>query len=192
MKAKTDMTAELVRKTIEANQPKSLSQLAHLLGYKGSVSSTLTKKFRLLIPNIADLLNGGDHQATSPKSPKPVKTGKAKVAKVTQKAVTKPVGAKAGKYAHNEKSPFRAGSSYDKCYSILAEHPAGLPKERLIQLLAAETGKDAKHASYDAQVVLSARPNEDGLNNNDSPRNRSCRPGFWIKRENGHVRLMVD
>ena len=44
----------------------------------------------------------------------------------------------------------------------------------------------------DAEIVLAARPNDAGLNNNEGPRHRSCRPGFWIKRENGHVTLMVD
>jgi hypothetical protein len=73
----------------------------------------------------------------------------------------------------------------------LAFHKAGLPKEKMVELLAEATGKDIKHAGYDAQVLLSAHPNDNGLSNNDSPRHRSCRPGFWIQRTNGHVKLMV-
>ena len=200
MKAKTTITVESLMAVIEDKKPASLSQLAHLLGYQGSVSSTLTKKFRLLIPNIAELLAKDDHQVTSPKAPKtekPVKTVKAKVANPSTKtAVTKPeakpVGAKAGKHAHNEKSPFRSGSSYDKCFSILAAHPDGLPKEKLVQLLASETGKDAKHASYDAQVVLSAHGAAgENLNPFEGPRNRSARFGYWVDRKGDHVRLVL-
>ena len=197
MKAKTDMTAELVMKAFEDHQPKSLSQLAHNLGYKGSVSSNLTKKFRTLIPNIADLLNSGDHQETSPKSVKPSKPVAATVAKNAAK-VAKTVKAKpviAGKWPHDPRNPFRAGS-YGTCFDILAApaHKNGLPKEKLVALLAEATGKDVPHAAFDAQVVLSARGNDEqpGLSRNDGPRNRSCRPGFWIKRTNGHVQLMVD
>ena len=40
--------------------------------------------------------------------------------------------------------------------------------------------------------ALSEQQIQDGLNNNDSPRHRSCRPGFWVKRTNGHVQLMLD
>ena len=98
----------------------------------------------------------------------------------------------AGKWPHDERSKFRPGSSYDTCFSILAAHKDGLPRSRLVELLAEATGKTAKLAGYDAQVVLSAWGNEEGLSRNDGPRHRSCRPGFWVKRANGHVTLMVD
>jgi hypothetical protein len=191
-KAKMELTAETVRKAIGEGQPASMTQLAHKLGYKGSVSSSLTRKFRLLVPDIDALLKGA---AEAAKAAKPAgdagKAGAEPKAKKVAKGKAKP-SAKAGKWPRDERSPFRPGSSYDTCFSILAAHPDGLPRAKLVELLAKATGKDVKHASYDAQVLLSAHPNEDGLSNNDSPRHRSCRPGFYVVRTNGHVRLVVD
>lgn len=199
MKTKSVISVESVMKIIEAKQPSSLSQLAHYLGYKGSISSSVTKKLRGLIPDIDALIKG----TAKPKG-KPEALAVKWKAKVPGKVVmttkgatlghVKAAGAKAGKYAHDPRNPFkRQGSSYSVCFDILASSPAGLNKEKLIRLLAVETKKDLKRAGYDAQVLLSAHPNDNGLSNNDSPRHRSCRPGFWIKRENGgHVQLMVD
>ena len=109
--------------------------------------------------------------------------------KVTRKASKDKVVK--GKWSRDPRNPFREGA-YGKCYDILAAHKDGLSREKLVELLAKATAKDLVHAGYDAQVVLSAHANEDGLSNNDSPRHRSCKAGFWIKRTNGHVQLMVD
>jgi len=191
-KPRVELSAETIRKAIEDGKPSSLTGLAHSLGYKGSVSSSLTRKFRALFPDIDVLLKRtaestrGDAVDANRAEPKAKKaTGKA--AKGKAKAA-----AKTGKWARDPRNVFRPGSSYGLAYDILAAHSDGLPKDKLVALLAKATGKDEKHAGYDAQVLLSAHPNEAGLNNNDSPRHRSCRPGFWIKRTNSHVQLMVD
>lgn len=194
MKAKTGLTAEAVRKAIHEGKPSSMTKLAHMLGHKGSVSGTLTKKLRALVPGIDELLTANP-PANGGKT-----TSKAKAAKVATKTAKAPAqqnrakscGAKGGKYVRDPRNPFREGSSYGTVFDILASYPNGIEKEMLVRLVAAETGKTLVRAGYDCQVVLSARPNDDGLNNNDSPRNRSCRPGYWVKRENGHVQLMVD
>ena len=207
MKAKTELTAESLKVVVESKKPTSLTQLAHELGYTGSVSSTLTRKFRQLVPDIDALLKGSEGSATGTTGSagkteaakdKPAKVKKA-APKAAAKSTTKPAAKSTkpavaqGKWKHDPRNPFRQGSAYALCFDILAAHRDGLPREKLVALLAEATGKDAKHAAYDAQVLLSARPNEDGLNNNDSPcRHRSCRPGFWVKRENGHVQLMID
>jgi len=80
-------------------------------------------------------------------------------------------------------NPFREGSSYSVAYDILGKHKEGLPRQRLVELLAKATGKDPKRAGFDAAVLLSARESVNG------PRHRSCRPGFWIERENDFVKL---
>jgi len=155
-----------------------MTQLAHQLGYKGSVSSSLTRKFRQLVPDIDSLLAtnkpamGGEADAT----------GKAKAAK--------PVKRTGGKWPRHQQNPFRVGS-YGTAFDILAAHPTGLPREKLISLLAKSTGKDLTKAGFDAQVVLSARCNDPGLNPFQGPRNRSCRFGFWVERVNGHVKLVL-
>ena len=91
-----------------------------------------------------------------------------------------------------EGNPFRDGSAYAACFDILAAHKAGIRRDELVRLLAQHTGKDEKRAGFNVQVLLSAKPNEDGLNNNDSPRHRACRKGFYVRRENDHVKLMID
>jgi hypothetical protein len=192
MKAKIELTAEAVKAVIEGKKPTSMTKLAHGLGYKGSVSGSLTKKFRQLFPDIDVLLK---RTAESAKGGAGDGDGKAKVAEQkaskAPKGKDKPVVKARGKWPRDPRNPFREGS-YGKCYDILASHPAGLPREKLVDLLAKATGKDAKHAGYDCQVLLSAGPNEDGLSNNDGPRHRSCRPGFWVRRTSGHVQLVVD
>jgi hypothetical protein len=189
-KAKVELSEAEVRKVIEERKPASMTQLAHEFGYRGSVSSTLTKKFRQLIPNINALLKGSAEPAKGETHGGTAKTAEPKASKAP-KAKSKPAP-KASKYPRDPRNPFREGSAYATCFDILAAHKDGLPKEKLVELLAKSTGKDLVHSGYDCQVLMSAHPNENGLSNNDSPRHRSCRPGFWIKRTNGHAQLMVD
>jgi hypothetical protein len=59
-------------------------------------------------------------------------------------------------------------------------------RDELTALAMKATGKDQKHARYDVSVVLSAKDSSTG------PRHRSCREGFWVERENSHVRLRLD
>jgi len=198
-KARVELSADVVRKAIEDGRPSSLTGLAHGLGYRGSVSSSLTAKFRALVPGIDGLLK----QAAGTAEPaKPAKAGKQEPAtarpagKAGGKAKGKPKGkptAKAGKWPRHPLNPYRAGS-YATAFDILAAHKDGLQRERLVEIMAKATGKDARKAGYDAQVVLSARalrPEEEGLNPFESPRNRSARFGYWVAREGDVVRLVL-
>lgn len=194
-KAKTELTADAVKAAIKERKPASMTQLAHALGHRGNVSGTLTRKLRGLVPGIDGLLGKVARPAKVGKATKKANVAKLvdKMAKPTAKqTMVHSCGTKGAKYARDPRNPFREGSSYGTVFDILASYPNGIEKEMLVRLVATETGKTIVRAGYDCQVVLSARPNEDGLNNNDSPRNRSCRPGYWVKRENGHVQLMVD
>ena len=97
------------------------------------------------------------------------------------------------KWPQDPRNPWtREGSSYRIAFNILAAHPDGLPRSKIVQLLAKATGKDIKHAGFDAHIVLTAQPNGAGTSNNDSPRHRSCKPGYYVLRENSHYKLMVD
>lgn len=196
MKAKTELTAENVSRTIEERKPTSMTQLAHGLGYRGSVSGGLTRKLRALVPDIDGLLGraAGTDKGDASAPRKPPKAGKAAkpAARDAKPAKVKPDAKAKGKWPRDPRNVFREGSSYGVCYDILAAHKAGLQKERLAALLAEATGKDLKLASYDVQVVCSAWGNEPGLSRNDGPRNRSARPGYWVQRTDGHVKLMVD
>lgn len=128
-KAKVELTAEVVRKAIEDGKPASMTQLAHHLGYKGSVSSTLTKKLRQLIPDIDARLAANKPAKKASQTAIPAAEGKdsppakpikqanlAKPAQSTQPAPSakgpakqakspKLVGARGGKYPHDPRNP---------------------------------------------------------------------------------------
>ena len=184
-KSKIEITEEFVRKAIEEGKLTSMTQLAHEFGYKGSVSSSLTKKFRQLAPDVDSLLaanklagnTGGVSKASKPKS--------------SRKPTVKAAKAKSGKWPHCPSNPFRQGA-YGICFDILAAHPDGLPRQKLIELLAKATGKDLTKAAFDVQVICSARGEAgEGLNPFEGPRNRSAHFGYWVKRDNSHVQLML-
>lgn len=102
--------------------------------------------------------------------------------------------AKGGRWPVHPQNPFgRPSSAYHVCFNILASHAEGLPRERLVQLLAKATGSDLVHARYNAQVVCSAQKNRegDGVDPFQGPRNRSCRFGFYIERQNSHIKLVL-
>jgi hypothetical protein len=189
-KAKEQLTAETVRESIDAVGRSAMAQLAHKQGYKGSVSSSPTRKYPALTSNIDALLKRVADPATADTADENKADPRPKKAASNSRSM--PAARTAGKWPYDERSPFRPGSSYDTCFSILATNKDGLPRATLVELLAKATGKDLCHAGYDAQVLLSARGNEPGLNRNDGPRHRSCRPGFWVKRKNDNVTLMVD
>jgi hypothetical protein len=78
------------------------------------------------------------------------------------------------------------------CFDILAAHKDGLPRQKLVELLAKATGKDLTKAAFDVQVICSARGEAgEGLNPFEGPRNRSAHFGYWVKRDNSHVQLML-
>jgi hypothetical protein len=186
MKGRIEITAESIRKAIDEAKPTSLAALAHGLGYKGSISSAITGRLRAILPDVDALVAAC----------KPAKDGKASAAKGQD---AKPAGAarpaaakpKGGKWPRHPANGFREGSSYACCFDVLAAHPDGLPREKLIVLLAKATGKDEKHAAFDVQVVCSARKNDEGLNAFEGPRNRSCKLGFYVERQNSHVKLVL-
>jgi len=197
MKAKVELTAEAVGKAIEEKRPGSMTQLAHLLGYKGSVSGTLTRKLRQLIPGIdallkADTIQAATHVTTEAPRAKPRGKAGKPVLKNKGKA-GKSVG-KTGKWHRHPANPFREGSAYGQAFDILAAHRDGLSRSRLVELLARSAGKSQKLAAFDVQVLCSARalrPEEEGLNPFESPRNRSARFGYWVAREGDVVRLVL-
>jgi hypothetical protein len=119
------------------------------------------------------------------------KKAKEKNTKAPPKVKAKPAKMKVWK--HDDRNPFRKGA-YQVCYDILSCHsPAGLPRAKLVELLAQSTGKSLKLSAYNVQVLLSAKGNQPGLNRNEGPRHRSCQFGFWVERtDTGLFKLMVD
>jgi hypothetical protein len=162
------ITPDLVLKAVAAGA-RSPTAVAKTLGFK-SGSSSVIRRLMAAVPDLTTRLkpNANGHRA---------------------KPAAKPKG---GKWPVHPQNPFgRPSSSYHVCFNVLAAHPAGLPRERLIALVAKATGKDERHAGFDVQVVCSARKNDEGLDAYQGPRNRSCKYGFYVERTNGHVKLVL-
>ena len=186
--AKVEVTAESIRKAIQIGGADSFTQIAHMLGFKGSVSSSLTKKIRDLVPD-ASALMAVVRGTKGSKADQPIKVVKLSKADIQKAKRLQTKGKLPPRHPANK---FREGSSYGICFDLLAEAGgAGLPRERLIALLAKATNKDIQHAAFDAQVVCSARKNDDGLNPFEGSRNRSCKMGFYVERTNGHVKIVL-
>jgi hypothetical protein len=187
MSEKSEMTAESIKAAVANGTVASMTQLAIALGClkKGqSVSGSFGKKVKALVPEIGDLLkvNAAAGKVVEPQKPvKPAKATKAdkpaKEAKVKAVKTVKPQG----KFPRHTKNPFRAGSSYAVAVDILSANPKGIRRDEFLKLYMAETGKDAKHSSYDLAVIYSAKKDS---------RHKSCKDGFVVERENDSVRLV--
>jgi hypothetical protein len=195
------ITREAVEAAMRESHPTSLTGLAHALGYRGSVGGGVARRIREMVPGIEDALAanraakdieaGATKGETTSDSAKAAPKGKP-AARQGQKPATEPMTKPGRRWKRDPRNPYREGSAYGCAFDILAAHRKGLARTRLVELLAEATGKDSTHARFDAHVVLTAWGNEEGLSRNDGPRHRSARPGYWVKRANGQVTLMVD
>jgi hypothetical protein len=187
---KQEMTAESIKAAVANGAVINMTQLAIALGVlkKGqSVSGSFGKKVKALVPEIADLfkVNAAAGKVVEPKDPpKPKDPKEPKVKPVKPvKAVKAVKTVKPGKFPRHAKNPFREGSSYGIAVDILTAHPKGIRKDEFQKLYMAETGKDAKHSSYDLAVIYSAKKDS---------RHKSCKDGFVVERENDSVRLIFE
>lgn len=199
-KSGVNLTQEAVVGAVQQGA-KSISQVYKMLGGTGNVSGSTTKKIRELMPDIEiQLAANKAAKSTTDKANAPVKASSpatpaiksAKVAKPTPKKQpkqpkpAKKVNASSSKYPRHKSNPFRENSAYATCFDIMIAHKNGISRDELINLLAKESGKDPKLAGYDLSVLLSAKESPTG------PRHRSCREGFWVKREHHHYALMFS
>jgi len=175
---KVTITRESVIQIIEQQHVKSVSAIYKSLGGTGNVSGSTAKKIRELVPDVAARLaaNKSDSSAT-PSTLSATDTA-------AKKPTVKKTG-KAGKYPRAEGNPFREGGigGYHRVYDILAAHPKGLPRQKLVEIYSAVSRKNLTKSGFDVSVVLSAKDSPTG------PRHRSCQEGFFCERENEFVRL---
>jgi len=184
-----EMTRETILTVVEAGAT-TITEVVRRLGYK-SVCGGTTKRIRELVPDIGDRL-------------KAAKDGAKRLAlKKVAKKKTKPAKAKGGprkgapaEYFRAEHNPFRAGSSmYGICYDILAAHPDGIPRDKLVNELARlmprkEGESDAdlhRRAYYNVTVVASSR--ESGESHRCIA--RAADTYFVARCENGGSRLRL-
>ncbi len=179
MSKSVQITVESISKALESSKPTSLTGLWKALGGTASVSGSAASKMRELVPGIEERLasnKAGEMNAEEkprPTIPKSGKTGRG--AKKNSKAM----------YARCAKNPFREGSNYALAFDVLASFPEGLPLPTWRELYAKAARKSLTLASYDIQVLLTAKDTPTG------ERHRSCRSGFYIEREADHVTLKI-
>ena len=178
--SKVEINQQKIIIALESRSPKSLTEIYHILGGAGKLSGSIAKKMRELVPGIEKIL--AENKAGVMKAeekpqtdlPKPGKTGKG------AKKNSKPM------YAHCAKNPFREGSNYALAFDVLASFPEGLPLAEWRERYAIAARKPLKLASYDIQVLLTAKDTPTG------ERHRSCRDGYYIERQCDHVRIRFD
>lgn len=191
----------------------NMTQLAVSMGLlkKGqSVSGSFGKKVKSLVPEIADLFKANvtngemdkgketagvkEKEPIKPiKEPKPAKPAKpvkepkaAKTPKTPKTPKTVKTPTSPGLYPRHAQNPFRLNSSYGKVFDCFASFKNGVRRDELLTKVAEAVGKDLKHAAYDLAVILSAKESNVG------PRHRSCAEGFWVRRENDNLCLVID
>ena len=174
---KVEVSREKIVEVLESKSPKSLTEVYRHLGGVGKLSGSTGKQMRSLVPDIEKVVAGnragegkGEPKETLRTSGKSKKPGK-KASKAT--------------YPHCDKNPFREGSNYALAFDVLASFPDGLPLADWRERYAKAAKKSLKLASYDIQVLLTAKDSPTG------ERHRSCRDGFYIEREGDHVTLKI-
>ena len=177
---KVEISQQKIIIALESRSPKSLTEVYRILGGTGKLSGSIAKKMRELVPGIEERLAnnkareikaGEKPPATLPKSGK---TGKG--AKMSSRAT----------YPRCDKNPFREGSNYALAFDVLASSKDGLPLADWRERYAKTARKPLKLASYDIQVLLTAKGSPTG------ERHKSCRDGFFIERQCDHVRICFN
>lgn len=177
--SKVELSRERIEEILESKKPVSLTEVYRLLGGQGQkLSGSVAGKMRTLVPDIEKVVAGnrtgegkgeGNPETTFRTSGKSKKPGKKTP--------------KGGKYPHSQANPFREGSNYALAFDVLASFPEGLPLAEWRERYAKAARKPLKLASYDIQVLLTAKETPTG------ERHKSCRDGFYIEREGDHVAL---
>ncbi|OGV59051.1 MAG: hypothetical protein A2283_03670 [Lentisphaerae bacterium RIFOXYA12_FULL_48_11] len=166
---KQELTKERIVGIIAQGKAKSLTDISKSLGYKGSVSGSLSKKIKALVPEIDKLLKTNiilqelTCPATTPIPKNPLWKSPAK----------SPV--RKCKYPRHPKNPYRQNSGYGLVFDILASHKDGLRRDQLVSLYSKASGKVVgKGASWDVAVIVS--PDEDGS------KHRSAKEGYYVEK----------
>lgn len=190
-------TVETIEAAVKGGA-KSLTEVAHALGRKGSISGHLAWQIKKLVPDIMNRLKTNAEIAklpTPPISSKPLTKGSAKAVKSAKKSkdgkdtkAAKPVpkAMLKSKYRRHPANPFREGSGYGLAFDVLASHKDGIVRADLVKAYSTASRKPLKRASFDIAVLLSPKSEKP-----TSERHRSCREGYGIRKENSHITLTL-
>ena len=178
---KVEVSREKIVEVLESKKPVSLTEVYRHLGGVGKLSGSTAGKIRNLFPDIEKVV-AGNRAGEAPKGEGESQDGKAKFRTSKTSKGAKKVAGKS-KYPHSASNPFREGSNYSLAFDILASIPEGLPLAEWRERYAKAARKSLKLASYDIQVLLTAKDTPTG------ERHKSCRDGFYIERQCDHVTL---
>lgn len=170
-----------IHEVLKEKNPTSLTELGRELGW-GTISGSQTKRIRTILPDLEGLLkkNVALKELDAPKKPSTVAKKAPKKPKVAHKVTS-------SKYPRHPQNVYREGSGYALCFDILASEKGGWRRDELVAAYAKESGKEiGKGATWDTAVILSA------TDSNTGPRHRSARDGYWVRKEENHVTLVVD
>ena len=175
---KFEVSREKIVEILESKKPVSLTEIYRYLGGQ-KLSGSVAGKMRSLVEGIDTLVAKNRAKAGTSKT-----EGNPETTLRTSGKSKKP-GKKTSKatYPHCDKNPFREGSNYALAFDVLAAYPEGLPLAEWRERYAKAARKSLKLASYDIQVLLTAK------NSSTGERHRSCRDGFFIERQCDHVTL---
>ena len=175
--SKMELSRECIEEILESKKPVSLTEVYRHLGGVGKLSGSTAGKIRNLFPDIEKVV-AGNRAGAAQADGKPEAT-------LRTSGKSKTPGKKASKvtYPHCDKNPFREGSNYSLAFDILAASKDGLPLAEWRERYAKAARKSLKLASYDIQVLLTAKDTPTG------ERHRSCREGFYVERQCDHVTL---
>ena len=185
--SKLELSRGRIEEILESKKPVSLTEVYRYLGGIGKLSGSTGKQMRTLVPDIEKVVAGnrageGAKGEGAAKKEEPKGRGETtlrtsgkskKTARKTSRAT----------YPHCDKNPFREGSNYALAFDVLAAYPDGLPLATWRERYAKAARKSLKLASYDIQVLLTAKDTPTG------ERHKSCRDGFYIERQCDHVTL---
>ena len=172
-KTRIGITREAVLAAVEGGAT-SLTQAYKACGGAGCVPGSTAKTMRSLVEGLDDLLK------TNREAAKAGGTGKAGKAGKAAKAPKPPPAGKPAAYSRHESNPFREGSAYGACFDILAAHPQGIGRTKLVEELARVTGKDKQKSYFDVTVVASSR--KDGRSHRCISR---AADGYYVERTDG-------
>lgn len=179
---KKEIKKKDVSRILYGEKPVSLTQISKALGYKGSISGSLSKKIRYWFPTIDSWLKTNAQEKTGKKS--------------AEKA-TKPAKASKQKASKNvpPRAPcngYRQGSNYALCFDLLYQMGLKQPVSRkdLLEKYAELSGKEIKNAGYDLAVILSVR--EDGRFHKSADSASKTFPHYVKRVGDGMVQLVLQ
>ena len=177
-KSESRITEKSVLKAVEQGA-KSPTAVAKALGYK-SGSSGVLKSILKVVPDLRERLQSlNDGQVISAGVTSVTKDNDDIDDREDETHEEAPVGHSAASSMPEDIVPYRPSCGYAKVWAILYAHRHnGITKKELISQYMKRSGKEARLAGYDVQVVCS--PRKDGTCNRSASR---AAQHYWVERK---------